>query len=316
MAKQKNLITSTVKIICSMVIAFGSLFATTACKNNQIHFTVNDTLADGQGKKATVILLGGQSNASGCSSDEYLQQNVSAEKYEEYQNGYDNVYINYFASDTNESKAFVKCGAKQGEGGGYFGPELGLAETLHEERPDELFFVIKYAWGGTNLYSQWLSPSSFGKTGTVYKAFAAYVQDSLDYLVSKNYDIAIEGMCWMQGESDAFSVKNATDYEKHLINFIKDVRKKFSKYAAKDGIAFIDAYIADNPMYWVFCDEVNASKDAVAKASSMNVLIDTISEGLTCANEPADTPDLAHYDSLSQLKLGNLFASHLLPFLG
>lgn len=316
MAKQKNLITSTVKIICSMVIAFGSLFATTACKNNAIHFTVNDTLADGQGKKATVILLGGQSNASGCSRDEYLKQNVSAEKYEEYQNGYDNVYINYFASSTNESKAFVKCGAKQGEGGGFFGPELGLAEALHEERPDELFFVIKYAWGGTNLYSQWLSPSSFGKTGTLYKAFVAYVQDSLDYLVSKNYDITIEGMCWMQGESDSVSRKNAINYEKHLLNFIKDIRKKFSKYAADDGIAFVDAYIADNPAYWVYCDEVNASKDAVAKASPLNVLVDTISAGLTCENEPTDAPDLAHYDSLSQLTLGNLFASHLLPFLG
>ena len=40
-------------------------------------FTINDTLEDGHGKKATVILLGGQSNASGCSLDEYLKMNVS-----------------------------------------------------------------------------------------------------------------------------------------------------------------------------------------------------------------------------------------------
>ena len=121
-------------------------------------------------------------------------------------------------------------------------------------------------------------------------------------------------MCWMQGESDSFSVENGTDYAEHLTNFISDIRRNFRRYAADDGIAFIDAYIADNPVYWVYCDLVNASKDTVAAASPMNALIDTISHGLSCSEEPAETPDLAHYDSMSEIKLGHLFAEEAAKF--
>ena len=112
-------------------------------RKNQITFVINDTLPDGDGKKAKIILLGGQSNASGCSSDEYLKKNVSANKYSEYANGYDNVYIN-FLSGANISEGFVKCSTKQGEMENSFGPELGLAEKLHETKPTELFFIIKF----------------------------------------------------------------------------------------------------------------------------------------------------------------------------
>ena len=110
----------------------------------------------------------------------------------------------------------------------------------------------------------------------------------------------------MQGYSDSFSVENVTDYEKHLNNFIYDIRKEFSSYAAEDGIVFIDALIADNPVYWVYCDLVNASKRAVADASPLNRLIDT--SDLVCSGEPKDNPDMAHYDSLSEITLGHRFA--------
>ena len=299
-------------LFLALLSSFVFVFSGCATKNGTI--TVNDTLPNGFGKKATIILLGGQSNASGCSRDDCLKQAVSSEKYAEYQAGYDNVYINYVAG-LNQSQAFVKCSTLQGEVGGFFGPELGMAEKLHQERPGELFFIIKCAWGGTNLFEQWLSPSSNGKTGTLYKEFVNFVETSIKYLRSKNYNVQIEGMCWMQGESDSFSVENGTDYEVHLKNFIKDIRNKFSRYAADDGIAFIDALIADNPMYWVFCDLVNNSKLEVAKLSPLNVVIDTNAHGLVCNQEPADNPDLAHYDSTSELKLGYLFIEELLKFM-
>ena len=283
------------------------------CGCSKPEFTINDTLENGNGQKAKVILLAGQSNASGCSRDEYLQKNVTPEKYAEFQAGYDNVYINYYVSGSNESKAFVKCGAKQGELNGFFGPELGMAEKLNELYPNEKFFIIKYAWGGTNLFKQWLSPSSKGKTGDLYKAFTSYVETSINYLRSKNYDVDIAGMCWMQGESDSLSVEHGTKYETHLRNFIKDMRKDFSKYANGD-IPFVDAYIADNPAYWVYYDLVNASKRKVAETVPNTALVDTIAHGLTCNEEPEDAPDLAHYDSLSGLKLGNLFIEELVKF--
>jgi len=59
---------------------------------------------------------------------------------------------------------------------------------------------------------------------------------------------------------------------------------------------------------------VNASKQQVADASPMNVLIDTNAEGLTTKNEPEENPDQAHYDALSEIKLGHLFGAEVLKF--
>jgi len=299
--------------LCALLPVCGFLFGILPYLKSKPHFTLRDTLPDGGGKKATVILLGGQSNASGCSLDEYLQRNVSPEKYTEYQSGYDNVYIN-FISGAHTSGEFVKCATLQGEIEGGFGPELGLAEKLSETYPDRTFFIIKCAWGGTNLFDQWLSPSADGKTGELYTQFVEFVDTCMQYLISKNYDVQIEGMCWMQGESDSFSVADSEAYGENLSLFIRDIRKKLSKYAAPDGIAFVDAYIADNPMFWVYCEAVNRGKREVAEQSPMNVLVDTIGAGLCCTEEPEESPDIPHYDSLSEIKLGHLFAEALTDF--
>ena len=274
---------------------------------------LQSNIPNGHGKEAVVILLAGQSNAAGCSHDAYLQMNVTPEQYAEYKNGYDNVYINYFASGTNQSDGFVKCKARQGEFGTCFGPELGLAEKLNELYPDKTFFIIKYAWGGTNLYEQWLSPSSNGETGPLYNSFVDYVNNSIRYLELKNYKVTIEGMCWMQGESDSMEEEPTQNYDEHLSNFISDIRAEFSDYASNDGIAFVDAYIAAT-IFWKHYSELNAAKKAVADSAPNNTVIDTIAEGLTVINEPADEPDIAHYDSLSEIKLGHLFAQEVAKF--
>lgn len=81
----------------------------TGCNNNGesviISLNMNtdyptcSNLEDGNSQKVNVILLLGQSNASGASLTEYLKKNVSNEKFQEYENGYDNVLINYCIDD-------------------------------------------------------------------------------------------------------------------------------------------------------------------------------------------------------------------------
>ena len=299
-------------LLFAATVCYAIVYTADRISFNKISYTVNDTLPNGQGQKARVILLGGQSNASGCSRDEYLRKNTSEEKYSEYKNGYDNVYINYLSGE-NQSQAFVKASTLQGEAGGFFGPELGLAEKLNEMYPDETFFIIKCAWGGTNLYEQWLSPSSKGATGKLYKSFVKFVECSMDYLISKDYDVKIEAMCWMQGESDSIKEHNAARYEKNLTRFIKDLRNEFKCYASDDGIAFVDAYIEDI-IFWAHYEKINEAKQNVADSCSMNTVIDTIAAGLTTATEPEDAVDLAHYDALSEIELGKLFAENAAKF--
>ena len=309
MSKRKLFIAVAILFVTFLVV--GIFWGVHKCSENKTYFKVSDTLENGNGKKAKVIILAGQSNASGCSLNEYLEMNLPQDEYLEYENGYDNIYINYFVSGNNISNGFVRTSTTHGENENHFGPEVGLAAKLHEMYPNELFFIIKYAYGGTNLYEEWLSPSSEGKTGHLYTGL---VRDSMRYLDSKGYDAKIEGICWMQGESDSFSTENATNYETHLANFIKDIRNDLSKYASSDGIAFVDAYIAANPSYWVYYELANTSKQKVAALSDMNVVIDTNAQGLRVDQEPDGAPDMAHYDSLSQLKLGNLFAEQVSLF--
>ena len=117
----------------------------------------------------------------------------------------------------------------------------------------------------------------------------------------------------MQGESDSMSIDEAIDYERNLGCFISDLRNEFSNYASSDGIAFIDAYISDSEA-WTYYTELNNSKKAVADMSEMNVVIDTISHGLSVSNEPEGEPDIYHYDALSEIKLGHLFADEVIKF--
>ena len=93
----------------------------------------------------------------------------------------------------------------------------------------------------------------------------------------------------------------------------EDIRRKFSKYAADDGIAFVDAYIAENPAYWVYYEMVNNGKREVAERSPLNVVVDT--SMLVCTGEPVENPDVPHYDSLSEIKLGHMFAEQLAAFM-
>lgn len=307
----KKIVLVIVAIALILALGFG-IFAVVKHYKGISETGLKTNIPNGFGKEATIILLAGQSNAAGCSHDEYLKKNVSPEQYAEYERGYDNVYINYFASATNQSDGFVKCAARQGEFGTCFGPELGLADKLNELYPEKTFFIIKYAWGGTNLYEQWLSPSS-GVAGPLYESFVAYVRNSVKYLELKNYKVKIEGMCWMQGEADSMEDESTLNYDENLSNFINDIRGEFSEYSSDDGIGFVDAYIAAT-IFWKNYIKLNEAKQSVADSAPNNVVIDTIESGLSVLNEPEGEPDIAHYDSLSELKLGHLFAEEVAKF--
>ena len=299
--------------LCAAVVTAGCVFGARAYKKNHIKYTVADTLEDGGGREATVILIGGQSNASGCSLNEYLERNVSEEKYAEYKSGPDNVYINHLSVE-NASGGFVKCVPGQGETDEMFGLELGLAEKLHELYPERTFFIIKCAWGNTDLFEKWLSPSSEGETGVLYKHFVEFVETNLEYLESKNYKINVAAMCWMQGESDSFEIANSENYGERTANLVNDLRGEFDEYNNGEGILFVDAYIAENPMYWVYDEGVNRGKAEVAASSPLNVIVET--SHLITTNEPEDNPDVPHYDSMSEIELGHLFAEKIAAFIG
>lgn len=289
-----------IRVFAILMILCGVMLL--GCSNKNINtlnldfnFTINDNLDDGNGENVKVILLAGQSNATGVAYHSILKEKVSEDQYNQYCNGQSNVYINYNTENgINKSDGFVHTNV---ESYVIYGPEIGLSERLCEEK--EKYFIIKYSYGGSNLYEHWKKENE-----CLYKGLITFTNQSIQYLKDKNYNPTIIAMCWMQGESDAFG-QTSKKYYNNTKKFVGEIREEFG------NIRWIDAGISDSP-YWEKYKTINDGKIKFSKLSDNNYYIDTIKEGLTYNQEPIDEPDLAHYDSLSQIKLGHLFAEKIL----
>ena len=75
-----------------------------------------------------------------------------------------------------------------------------------------------------------------------------------------------------------------------------------------------DAAIADIDL-WRRPGIVNDAKKQLSSELANYCFIDTNAEGLTTAHEPWHLPDIAHYDSSSEVKLGKLFAQAVIDSL-
>lgn len=276
-------------------------------------------------KTAKVIILAGQSNAVGVGHTSCLPKHFSAEKVQEYKNGYENILINYFSHDISSvrfEKTRTGCAEKTKD---TFGPEIGIAEFLSKKYPDEKFFIVKCAFGGTNLYHDWLSPSSGGeydsrscalgdsngvyyrKGGWCYNELVKLVHQSIFILECMGCETEICAFCWMQGESDAFDMQHVNNYRKHYENMLMDFNSVFGDFTK--NCVWVDAGISET---WQYYREINEHKKEHAKNTVNSFYIDTLAHGLTTLNEPEAEPDTAHYDSDCTVKLGALFAREII----
>ena len=147
-------------VICTGCAGAGSLSTqdTTARLNMNTEYSASASLPDGEGRSVKVVLLLGQSNATGCSINEYLKENIGKQEYARYENGFPNVLINYCLDDHNATSngEFVKVDLTCGAGEGFFGPEVGMAEVISEAYPDETVIILKYTMSGYSLHHHWL----------------------------------------------------------------------------------------------------------------------------------------------------------------
>lgn len=308
----KQSLIATVALLCALIIVLccyvSTIPKTDAMANVVSKFSVRNDLPEGNGKKLKVILLNGQSNASGVSRVACLTE----EQKSKFANGINNVHINYFCDNGNNSSAgyFTLAGLNQGYNDGFFGPELGIADALSSS--EEEYLILKYTWGGTILATQWNAPQPNGVTGPLYTAFINFTTTYMDYLAERGYDAKIGAMCWMQGESDSVDETWTQSYYQNTVDFVAATRNALSKYADEGGIRYIDAGISDS-IYWTRYKSVNSAKQQYAADANNNaVYIDTIAAGLHFNKEPAGNPDLAHYDAESELLLGQMFGQKIL----
>lgn len=274
-----------------------------------------------------VVLMAGQSNMLGCTFYEYLSSdNVGTERYERISKGFENVKLLQSPAASVDDFVSVRPGlGNQTEEHLCFGPELGMAEALSEAYPDETVYLLKLGVGGSSLFRDWVTKSRGSETYN-YVYFKNIAESGLKLLYDAGLNPQIVAFCWMQGEADAEEGRPewSNAYGSNLSAFVSDVRADFDSRALNGKVNFIDAYISDSPD-WVYYNNVNGGKLQVSKLDSHNYLLDTLATGLMepgvrglIYNRENTTlvPDIKHYDSVSMLKLGNMFGNQIAEICG
>ena len=117
-----------------------------------------------------VVVISGQSNAVGCTHANCITRSIGASKYQDYMRGFETIKIAYdcwtkdegpmfYSQNKSKNNDFVKVMLGQGNSEATFGPEIGIAEALHETHANKLF-LIKYACGASNLKDDWAKRDS------------------------------------------------------------------------------------------------------------------------------------------------------------
>ena len=175
------------------------IFSCFSCKNNNSNI-----------KKVDVIVISGQSNAVGCTFSSCLKTTQTEEKYKEYRDGYSGIKIAYqsmtkdfnpirfYSQNSSYKDEFENVQLGQGNSTKTFGPEIGIAEKMHEKHAGKLF-IIKYACGASNLHDDWAERNS-----PMYGNFINFIKESIQSLKNQGYDPTIKAFCWMQGEGDSY----------------------------------------------------------------------------------------------------------------
>lgn len=276
-------------------------------------------------KPVDVIVISGQSNAVGCTHSNCITRSMGSTKYTTYMKGYSSIQIAYdcwtkdegprfYSQNKSKDNNFVKVMLGQGNSEATFGPEIGIAEAMHEKYADKLF-LIKYACGASNLKDDWAQRNS-----PMYNRFIEYVKLQMNNLKEKGYEPTIKAFCWMQGEGDSYDGYYQEYYE-NTKNFVSNVRADLKELSGNKDMPFIDAGInrSVNPttheLKWQYYRQVNEAKQQFAAEGDNNFYIDTIEAGMHTDQEPFDNVDECHYDTESQVLLGHLFSEAFEPFL-
>ena len=149
-------------------------------------------------KPVDVVLISGQSNAVGCTRANAIKDwNNGTAKFYQYVEGFPEIQIAFdswtkdiqsdgspifYSQNKSKDDTFFKVMLGQGNSTSNFGPEIGIAEELHEKYANKLF-LIKYACGASNLKDDWTKRDSpmYGRFIN-YKEFVTNVRTDLKEL--------------------------------------------------------------------------------------------------------------------------------------
>ena len=280
-----------------------------------------------------VYLIGGQSNAAGCSRKQNQNStfnNIMFTGEVDKQRLTDHATLSFIG----RYKKYVRVG--YGISADHFGPEYGIAEVLNDYygngRPAIIF---KSAAGGTALhndtsglsdtYGNWYPRSMWGdkkvdpKTspmGVQYNNFVENFRTTYNKLVADGYTPKVRGMAWMQGEAD---LGRESNYEKLLKALITDLRADLYEITGDEDVKempFVIGKIAttfasyNNPSVPAF----NVMQDRVARTMKNVYTIKTSDLVIVAKDGTIVGTDKYHFNGNDAETLGVRFGEKLLDF--
>lgn len=186
----------------------------------------------------------------------------------------------------------------QADGG--FGPEIGFARELLAKEPGKKFAIVKAAFSGTGLRTDW-NPHDSGEGGSCYRALFDEVRAALRTGREQGLVFQPRALLWVQGESDA-TPQDAKAYAANLEALIKALR---GDLAAKDMTVLlaVNTKFKANPDPNPLVLQVVEAQKQVAETLPRCDYVDT--SAATVANT-------AHFDAAGTLDVGRRFADALL----
>jgi hypothetical protein len=208
-----------------------------------------------------------------------------------------------------------------------FGPELTFGRALADyyaltngtSTNAIMVAIIKYAHGGTSLVADWVANgnSSTNGDGPDYVTFQKVVSAGLSRLAEAfpAASIELDGMIWVQGESDidaGFSASAA--YGTNLVRFINDVRLTYAtNWPYGTSLPFFFSRISANQTVYSLPSDSSYSNYLLLRAGQQfaatnqtNVFMIDTDPPQFSTTTPWSSPGL-HFDTQGQQSLGMAF---------
>lgn len=224
------------------------------------------------------------------------------------------IYIAPGDSDASVQGQWLSVAPGQGRTTNDFGPEVPWGHDV-QATLGATTIIYKNAVGGSNLYTEWLSPSS-GTPGVYWTRLTSSAQYSLKWALTRlrlggfAKSVTMRGVIIQLGEADALvDASTANAFQARMVNLISDLRAQFGstlpivwqKTEPMDSAAWLAIL---NPNWGT---TIRAAQVAVAAATSRFTLI-----------SPDDLTYIAdgiHFDQASMLTLGGRYATAMAALL-
>ena len=177
----------------------------------------------------------------------------------------------------------------------HFGPELQFGHVIGDHFENQVL-LIKTAWGGKSLYTDFRPPSSGGEVGKYYTLMIGQVREALANLKTdlpgydgRGYELA--GFVWYHGWNDGVAPKTAVpEYETNLVNLIKDVRKELNAPGLPVVIGELTGPWVEAPPEWTNLRKAQAAAAAHPEFAGTVTFVETHD----FVRKPEDSPNPGH----------------------